>query len=820
MISFSQTSGTSGVTTISISATSNSELVNIINNYTLSNDNGHSTLMPIVQKAYEPIEKYIIISPSAITWESSGGRGSLNLQSNDDWTIVSDGWIQLSRYEDETREQYNTLNGNGNTIIGIRASENTGSSRNGGITGYCKSDSSITATTTVSQDGSYIKPYINLGYYSVTASSESSTTAVSVSSNIDWYTICDSRWITLATQTGSGDGSISFTVDANTTEFNREGIITVFNAQYDTYVELFVRQVSSVKPYIKLEPQSFVVSSTGSTNTISVSANCDYEITTDVDWIILDASSGTGYGSVSFTTLPSDRMVQNAGNIVFSNSAVSSYVTVERMSAERYLSASTNSILSENTGGTFDVSVYSNVNWVVRVDTQEETLSTPWLSATPISGSNNGSIRISIESGTTEKTGSVVLSNSQYGLSYNIAVGRKKYVDGTKVYYTSRNGHTITPLGDWGANIISNTYQGGVGVITFDGNVTTVPYQAYQQTYITSIILPETITSIGNNAFAYSYLTGEMVIPDSVVSIGNSAFINCTGLTSLSIGKSVASIGASTFSGCFNLTGELNLPSSLVSIGSSAFNGCSGLTGDLIISNSVTEIGEQAFRSCYGFSSLTLDNSLSTIGNYAFAYCSGFTGNLTIPNSVTEIGEGAFRGCSGFDGELTISSAITTIKEITFENCSNLKGNLTIPNSVTSIEGNAFYHCSGFNGTLVIGNSVATISEYAFAYCRALIGDLVIPDSVGTLGSYAFAGCSGFSNTLILGNSLTRISNSCFSNCKGITEIYSYPTSQPSTLTNAFYGLLSGGTLHYPNGSDYSGFISQLPSSWTAVGDL
>lgn len=729
--SFSSTGGSSGVTSITVSATSTQELVDIVENFTLSNTN-KSLLMPITQRAYEPLEKYIIFNPISISVDSSGGTASLNIQSNDNWVITADDWIQLSRFSEPDRGPQ-SISGNGNTIVGIRFYENTGSSRNGGITGYCISDSSITATTTVSQDGSYIKPYINLGYYSVTTSSESSTTAVSVSSNIDWYTICDSRWITLATQSGSGDGSISFTVDANTTEFNREGIITVFNAEYDIYVEFVVRQVSSVKPFIALDPQSFVVAGSGSTNTISVSANCDYDITTDVDWIVLGASSGTGYGSVTFTTQANNTNYQDTGNIVFSNSAVSSYVSVVRRPVEKYLSASTSSISTSSSGGDFEVYVYSNINWDVRVDMGESEVSDRWLSVSPSSGSNDGSIRISVGSGITSASGSVVLINSQYGLSWNIGIEREKFIDSSMLLYTSSDGNIITPNNTtgWGVNIVSNIYENGQGVIQFDGNITSIP---------------------------------------------NFAFFEESRLTSVSLPNGLVSIGDGAFSGC-GLTGSLTIPNSVTRIGIDAFNNCSGLVGSLVIPNSVETIGADAFGGCVGFNgSLTIGSGVTSIGDMAFVNCRGFTGDLVIPDSVTTIGTAVFYGCSGFNGVLTLSNSLTLIPASAFTNCSGFTGSLTIPNSVTRVNNYAFANCCDWNGggftSLTIGSSVSTLSNYAFEYCQK------------------------------------------------ITEIYSYPTNQPSTSSSVFYGLLSGGTLHYPRGSWYSTFISRLPNGWTTVGDL
>lgn len=116
-------SGSSGVTNITVSATSTTELVSLVENYKLVNDN-NEVEFTLAQNAYAPLEKYIIFQPNSMSVDSSGGTSSLNIQSNDAWEIVSDDWIQLSRYETENRGGYNSLNGDGNTIVGIRFSEN------------------------------------------------------------------------------------------------------------------------------------------------------------------------------------------------------------------------------------------------------------------------------------------------------------------------------------------------------------------------------------------------------------------------------------------------------------------------------------------------------------------------------------------------------------------------------------------------------------------------------------------------------------------------------------------------------------------------
>ena len=209
----------------------------------------------------------------------------------------------------------------------------------------------------------------------------------------------------------------------------------------------------------------------------------------------------------------------------------------------------------------------------------------------------------------------------------------------------------------------------------------------------TDIVIPSTfrglpVKEIGASAFNFgtdgrnAYLTS-IEIPDSVTMIGDSAFAGC-GLTSVTISDSVTVIGDSAFSGCSNLEsitveegnqnyssqdgilynkaktefvhipkavkGEVTIPDAVTFLGSSAFKGCSGLTS-VTIGSGVTEIWQWAFQNCSGLASVTIPDSVTKIGQYAFQNCSGLT-SVTIGSGVTEIGRCAFMGCDGLQSVL------------------------------------------------------------------------------------------------------------------------------------------------------------------------
>ena len=191
---------------------------------------------------------------------------------------------------------------------------------------------------------------------------------------------------------------------------------------------------------------------------------------------------------------------------------------------------------------------------------------------------------------------------------------------------------------------------------------TTIPPSCLAKSTIQAVLLPQNLTVIPGNAFNGSAIVS-ILIPNSVESIGNKAFFNCWSLASVSLPMSLTSIGDSAFSGCSAMACDLILPAKLQTIGQYAFNACSKLTGSLTIPDSVVSLGKYAFSKCSGFTgTLTFGTGLTEIPDYCFQECSGFRGNLIIPDQITRIGIGSFYNCTGFKGYLTIGSGITSIE--------------------------------------------------------------------------------------------------------------------------------------------------------------
>ena len=346
-----------------------------------------------------------------------------------------------------------------------------------------------------------------------------------------------------------------------------------------------------------------------------------------------------------------------------------------------------------------------------------------------------------------------------------------------EIWYTSINGSIIEPYKTnvFGANIISNTYKNGKGVITFDGELTEIGYFAFNNCDdLTSITIPSSVIEIGERAFVYCDGLTSITIPESIISIGSSAFEGCTSLTNVTIpNNNIASIGNYAFSYCHSLT-SITIPNSVTEIGDSAFRYCSNLTSfygkyasednrclivdgvlnsfapsgltQYTIPEGVTSIGNDVFYRCETFTSITIPNSVTRIGDSAFSECLSLT-SLTIPNSVTEIGINPFQRCGNLaefkgkfasvdgrclivDGVLnsfapaglttySIPDSVTKIGDYAFLNCDYLTS-ITIPNSITEIGDGAFDVCTSIK-SITISSNVTSVGYIAFAQCFTLV---------------------------------------------------------------------------------------------------
>ena len=378
----------------------------------------------------------------------------------------------------------------------------------------------------------------------------------------------------------------------------------------------------------------------------------------------------------------------------------------------------------------------------------------------------------------------------------------------------------------------------------------------YRHSNLTSVIISDSVTSVGRYAFQNCSGLTSVVIPDSVTSIGNDVFYDCSSLTSIIVAEgnpiyhstgnciietdsktlvvgckvsmipndgSVTRIGTYAFSGCRGLT-SITIPDSVTSIGNYAFKGCNSLTAVYITDIAAwcgIGFADSSSNPLYYAHDLYLNDELVTdlvipagvtsIEKYAFYNCSNLI-SITIPDSVTSIENSAFRGCTnliekengvsyvdGWAMDFDESVSSVELREGTrgiaanvFDRCTGLTS-VTIPDSVTSIGEYAFYGCSGLT-SVTIPDSVTSIGRSAFSGCSGLTS-VTIPDSVTSIGDYAFEGCSGL-DSVTIGDGVTSIGDYAFSGCSALTSV-----TIPDSVTNignwAFRGCSKWTSIYY-----------------------
>jgi len=421
--------------------------------------------------------------------------------------------------------------------------------------------------------------------------------------------------------------------------------------------------------------------------------------------------------------------------------------------------------------------------------------------------------------------------------------------------YTSYGNYvTITGLTTSGKKLASVTIPSEIG----GKSVTGIDNAAFNSCNFTTIVLPNTLTSIKAGAFRSCSKLSSITIPSSVTKIESSAFASCTGLTNITIPNSVTSLGNNAFDGCSNLT-SIIIGTGISSLEDGVFSCCSNL-GSITIPDNIRNIGRNAFYRCTNLYRVIIGKGVTSIDSQAFSYCNALT-NVTIPDSVilnfktifpsyTNIKTVAFssgttsireNACSGYNWivNLTIPDSVTSIGANAFNNCQSLSS-IAIPSGVTSIGESAFSGCTGLASVKItdlvswcgieFGNHTAnplnSLGKPNLVLNSVTVTDMIIPSDVTNIGNYAFHGYQKLTSVTIT-NGVQGIGDNAFETCSNLTSI-SIPGSVISIGDNAFGYCIKLATVTMGNGIETIGdnaFINctklgtiTIPNSVTEIG--
>lgn len=332
----------------------------------------------------------------------------------------------------------------------------------------------------------------------------------------------------------------------------------------------------------------------------------------------------------------------------------------------------------------------------------------------------------------------------------------------------------------------------GLKKVTIPGSVKSIGERAFSDCHISTeesedgterglekVVIENGTETIGKEAFNGCKKLNDIILPDSVTSIGENAF-QYTGLYYewFDGNEDVLYINNHLISVYQGTANECNIKSGTKTIADSAFFACGSLPG-ITIPDSVTSIGNRAFKDCNSLKSITIPKNVTTIGNCAFytcydlqsievdsgnpEYCSenGVLYNkekteiIRFPKEKTEV-------------SFVIPKSVTKIADGAFEYCKNLT-NVTIPNDMTSIGNNAFESCSGLTN-ITIPKSVTSIGDRAFSECSKLTS-IIIPDGVLRIGESSFFKCSSLKD-ITIPNSVLIIDTDAFKDCMKLKQVY------------------------------------------------
>ena len=356
-------------------------------------------------------------------------------------------------------------------------------------------------------------------------------------------------------------------------------------------------------------------------------------------------------------------------------------------------------------------------------------------------------------------------------------------------YTNSDDQLTITGYtGPGGAVVIPDTI-GGLRVVVIGD------YAFSGKSNITSIQIPEGVSTIGTGAFGYCTGMTSVTIPNSVTYIASAAFRGCSAVTSLSIPAGVNYIDLFAFDFMYSLTGFTVDPGNLnySSLDGVLFNKNrtvleiypAGKSGAYIVPASVTELRGYAFYFCTALTGITLPEGLQTINYGAFEQCDGLT-SLTIPSTVNLIRPGSFSDCNSLlsitvtepNGSYTSQDGVLFNDDLTelIQYPAGKSGFYTVPATVTSIAGQAFINADGLTGVL-LPEGLTNLGSAAFYSCGAL-ASVNIPGGVTSIGPTTFTYCPSLA-TVVLSEGLVNIGDSAFEGCSSLTSIFI-----PSTVTS------------------------------------
>ena len=399
-------------------------------------------------------------------------------------------------------------------------------------------------------------------------------------------------------------------------------------------------------------------------------------------------------------------------------------------------------------------------------------------------------------------------SSSENGISlYRASNYAQIYGDGDGMFYDDSVNFVIE-------NGVLKKYNGWQTFVEIPDTVTSIGDEAFKNnTSMVSVSIPDSVKSIGDSAFYGCTSLLGVVIPDSVEKTGRCAFQKCSKLASayLPVNEKFTYMNAYMFESCTSLK-KIEIPDNVTGIDGAAFAECKKLS-DVVLSKNLKTMGWQVFGNDNKLTEIEIPKSLEECRYYrnndsidggTFDNCANLK-TVMFEDGTTEIAEGLFAGCTGIE-QITIPDTVTVIESGAFGGCINLK-EITVPDNVTEIQRSAFEYCSSLK-TAKLSENLKSIGMYSFNNCTSLtevhLSDILkeipsntfsgckklttinFPSTLTTIGDSAFSGCESLPEA-ILPSGVEKIESNAFKNCKAMKKAV-VPDTVSSIGSSAFYG--------------------------------
>ena len=776
------------------------------------------------QVAFEPS---LEISETSIAVPTAGETKQMTVVSNISWNASCEAdWVTLS-----------PVNGNeGQSDLLVEVAANATTSARTTIVKLVNSEYEVAKEIAISQEA--FEPSLEISESSVSAAIAGEIKRVTVVSNIQWNVTCEANWVTLSPVNGNnGSSTVSISVAANATTSARKATVKFANSEYNVIKEVVVNQ-AAFTPSLSVSETSISTTTVGATKQVDIDSNISWSATCEADWVTLSPSNGSKGASTLKVTIAANTTTTARATVVrVSNSEynVTKEISINQAAFEPSLEVSEAYISTTVDGETKPVVVTSNIPW-------SATCEADWVTLIPGSSSMSATLNIAIavNATTSARTATVLVVNSEYGITKEITINQSAFeptVEVSENYLstvaageikqvavTSNVAWSATCEADW---ITISPTEGTAGTATLNIDVVANALTTERTATVKVINSEHSITKEiavrqvafepvlavnGNTTINLQNEGGEhLVLVNSNIDYNVSTTVDWITFEKVADGVKLSYLAnydaANSRNTTVTLSNEQYQMQVAINVTQASFPSSNVIRytssdNSVVIPYNTSAFGANIMAITYenGVGIIKLDAPATSIGAQAFYNATTLT-SVTIPTSVTTIETAAFRGCSSLSN-VVIPDSVLSIGDNAFYGCTSLPV-VTISQNITSIGAAAFYNCQG---ELVINNKAFVEADYTSTTYPGLNGwlegskftKITIGGGSEKIGNYAFRGITSMTN-ISIPNSVASIGTYAFYGCSGLKSV-TIPSGNTTVATSTFYGCTDLESVVIPNG--------------------